>query len=271
MLIILPRSRRLAAYVRASLVAVLLITGSIGTWAAIELDRGVLDAFATLQTSLAGLSKDEGPAATADLVATIDAARVDYTRGNACSAVTRLDAFWPRSPPRRPSIVGETLYVRGTTFAGRSVDDAGRSAESVAIRGSGCCRRQIGESPTAVEPAGNSGAAAAADHRRRRDLHAGHGPRARGGIGGHRGAGPAGWRQLIAAPRGARARIASARPLVSDRLPATLSISRWPANRRSTWTVRGPAAAARGLAGPPFAFDPRAYRPGRRCRPIRVN
>ena len=114
-----PRPRPIARRVCAALVGVLLLSASIGTWAASEPDRGVLADFAALQDYLTGLRKDEAPVPTAGLLDTLSAARVDYTRGNACEAVTRLDRFLdevasPRLTER--SAVGETLYVQGHTL-----------------------------------------------------------------------------------------------------------------------------------------------------------
>jgi hypothetical protein len=72
------------------------------------------------------------------------------------------------------------------------------------------------------------------------------------------------WRQLIAVPRGARARISSARPVVSDRFPVNLYPYQ-PFSGESSLDVDRfvdeppPAESFKGAA---FIKDPRAYRPG---------
>ena len=72
------------------------------------------------------------------------------------------------------------------------------------------------------------------------------------------------WRQLIAVPRGGRARIASARPIVSDRLAATVYPYQPFAGESSPDVDRfvdePPPDAL--FDGPPFTIDPRAYRAG---------
>src|SRR6185295_15708154 len=72
------------------------------------------------------------------------------------------------------------------------------------------------------------------------------------------------WRQLIAVPRGARARISSARPMVSDRFPVNLYPYQPFAGESSLDVDRfvdepPPAESFNGAA---FIKDPRAYRAG---------
>ena len=64
-LVTVPRSQTIARRVCAALVSFLLLSVSIGTWAASEPDRGVMADFAALQTYLTGLRKDDAPVPTA--------------------------------------------------------------------------------------------------------------------------------------------------------------------------------------------------------------
>jgi len=72
------------------------------------------------------------------------------------------------------------------------------------------------------------------------------------------------WRQLIAVPRGGRARIASARPIVSERFPATIYPYQPFAGESSLDVDRfvDQPPPDESFAGPSFTIDPRAYRAG---------
>lgn len=63
------------------------------------------------------------------------------------------------------------------------------------------------------------------------------------------------WRQLVAVPRGARARISSVRPVVSDRFPATLYpfqpfAGESPSTSTSSWTSRRRTTPTQALRSP---------------------
>ena len=266
-----PRPQTIARRVCAALVSVLLLSASIGTRAASEPDRGVMADFAALQDYLTGLRKDEAPVPTAGLLDTLSAARVDYTRGNACGAVARLDGFLDEvASPRRTerSTVGETLYVKGHTL--RQLILSTSQAEQIRT----CRNPRVGMLP-AVQLGESTNRRLTA----RVQFGAPQLQRLSGGgalftqvtiPGLDAGSAAAGapalpvWRQLVAVPRGARARISSARPVVSDRFPATLYPYQPFAGESSLdvdkFVDEPPPQDA--YAGPAFTFDPRAYRPG---------
>ena len=266
-----PRPRTIARRVCAALVGVLLLSASIGTWAASEPDRGVLADFTALQAYLTGLRKDEAPVPTAGLLDTLSAARVDYSRGNACGAVARLDGFLDEvASPRRTerSAVGETLYVQGHTL--RQLILSTSQAEQIRT----CRNPRVGMLP-AVQLGESTNRRLTA----RVQFGAPQLQRLSGGgalftqvtiPGLDAGSAAAGapalpvWRHLVAVPRGARARISSARPVVSDRFPATLYPYQPFAGESSLdvdkFVDQPPPQDA--YAGPAFTFDPRAYRPG---------
>ena len=269
--VIVPRPRKIARSVCVALVSILLLSASIGTWAASEPDRGVIADFAALQTYLTGLRSEEAPVPTAGLLDTLGAARLDYTRGNACEAVARLSAFLDEvGSPRRAerSAVGETLFVHAHTL--RQLILSTSQAEQIRT----CLNPRIGMLPAlqlgestnrrltarvqfgAPQLQRLAGAGALFTQVTIPGLDAGSAAAGAPAL-------PV-WRQLIAVPRGARARISSVRPAVSDRFPVTLYPYQPFAGESSLdvdrFVDQPPPQDA--YAGPAFAFDPRAYRAG---------
>jgi len=189
MLVILPCSRTIARRVPVAIAAVLLLFllfGSIGTGAATEPDRGVLEAFSGLQSgdSRIGMLPDVQIGESTNRRLTL---RVQFG-----------------APQLQRLTVGGTVFTQ-VTIPGLEAGSAAAGAPALPV-----------------------------------------------------------WRQLIAVPRGARARISSARPIVSDRFPVTLYPYQPFAGESSLdvdkFVDQPPPQDA--YEGPAFAFDPRAYRPG---------
>ena len=189
MLVILPCSRTLARRVPVAIAAVLLLLllfGSIGTWAATEPDRGVLEAFGGSQSADSRIGM-------------LPAVQIGESTNRRLTLRVQFGA-----PQLQRLTVGGTVFTQ-VTIPGLEAGSAAAGAPALPV-----------------------------------------------------------WRQLIAVPRGARARISSARPVVSDRFPVTLYPYQPFAGESSLdvdkFVDQPPPQDA--YEGPAFAFDPRAYRPG---------
>ncbi len=271
MLLVDPaRARTFPRGFRIAIAAALFISASIGGWAAVEPDRGVLAAFSELQTYIGSVRAGESPVSTTALLTALRTARADYTRGDVCAAAAGLRQMLNDVAARRVerSAVGEILYARTHTLRRLMLSTA--PAEQI---------KACGEPRIGMLPAVQLGESTNRRLVFRVQFGAPQLQLLTGGgalftnvtvpgldAGSAAAGGPAlpVWRQLIAVPRGARARISSARSIVSDRFPVSLYPYQPFAGESSLDVDRfvDEPPPDEAFQGPAFTFDPRAYRAG---------
>jgi peptidase C25-like protein len=265
------RSRRITRSVRGAVAALFLIAGSIGIRAALEPERAVAAAFRTLQTAIAGLRAEEAPMAPSELLTMIGNAQARYTRGDVCAAAAILDRFLQvvANPPRGERWpAGEVLYVRAHALRQLilSADNGGQFRACGDPRIGMLPAVQVGESTNrhltfrvqfgVPQLQLLSGGGRLFTNVSVPGLDAGSAAPGAPAL-------PV-WRQLVAVPRGGRARFVSVRPVIGDRFPATLYPYQPFAGESSLdvdrFVEQPPPDEA--LDGAPFTIDPRAYRAG---------